>query len=337
MSQSKFFQQWHASLEEQAANAYAASPATSTAGPSQERPSKFCQEWHAALEEQAQLAARAVYAAPKPATAPVSAAVPTRQREIKRLFRAIDKELASADCIGVQHPLFAEWQELQQQYVQLEAQYQKNVRSCSMYLTRTMHIFHPEALTGPHVVQADTALTEILRVVRLMQEEAKRVEYFLYDLQDEIEAFPTKVMLAARSANTVKSRGLSGWLKKLRASVSKPVKALLKALGRSRSRSHIHLRLGSSDNVALCSEKAQYAGQPEQESIPSTASCQLLLDALSDLIDASQLIERACDDLFQASYLGSITSSTLIRGEYMQAASQGSARLYAHLDLVARM
>ncbi|KAH9839389.1 uncharacterized protein C8Q71DRAFT_749237 [Rhodofomes roseus] len=251
MPHSALFQQWHASLEEQAARACAAAAAPPAAGPSQERPSKFFQEWHAALEEQGQLASRAVYGTHQTVDAPVPAAVPTRQREIKRLFRVVEKELAATPCVGVTHPLYAEWKELQQQYGQLQAQYHKSVRICSTYLIRTMHIFHPEAFTGPDGVQANTALTEILRVVRMMQEDAKRVEYLLYDLQDEIEAFPARVMHVANASGRAKPRGLSGWLKKLRASLTRPVKALLKALGRCSTRPNGHIRLGSSENGEL--------------------------------------------------------------------------------------
>ncbi|KZT72198.1 hypothetical protein DAEQUDRAFT_723389 [Daedalea quercina L-15889] len=301
---------WHASLEAKAAQAYAASAAPQSAGPSQERPSKFAREWHAALEEQAQLAARAVYGTPKAASAQVTEAVPTRQREIKRLFRVVEKELAAAECIGVTHPLLSEWQELQQHYVQLESEYQQYVGDCSGYLSRTVHIFQPEAFGGADVVQANAALTDTLRVVQLMQEDAKRVEYLIYDLQDEIEAFPARVMDVANRFSKPKSGGLSGWLKKLRASFSRPVKALLKVLRRSCTHSRDHVRLGSSERVAAYAEKHRLKEQPI---VPSMKSCQRLLVALSDLVDASQLVERACDDVFQAGCLGTLVCAP--RGE----------------------
>lgn len=123
MSHSTFFQQWHASLEAQSASAYtqATSPTPQTAGPSscQERPSKFAQEWHAALEEQAQLALRAVNSSPKASGTPVTTTMPTRQREIQRLFGVVENELASAAGISDAYPLLAEWRQLQQVSSQL--------------------------------------------------------------------------------------------------------------------------------------------------------------------------------------------------------------------------
>lgn len=119
MSHSKFFQQWHASLEAQAAHAYAraTAPTPQTAGPSscQESPSRFAQQWHAALEEQAQLALSAVNGSEvhNPPGAPVTTTAPTRQREIKRLFRAVEKELEHAPCIREFYTLLAEWRQLQ--------------------------------------------------------------------------------------------------------------------------------------------------------------------------------------------------------------------------------
>lgn len=112
MSHSTFLQQWHASLEAQSAAAYT----QATAGPSsgQERPSKFAQEWHAALEEQAQLALRAANGPPKAPGTPITAPVPNRQREIKRLFNAVENELASATPISDAYPLLVEWRQLQQ-------------------------------------------------------------------------------------------------------------------------------------------------------------------------------------------------------------------------------
>lgn len=86
----------------------------------------------------------------------------------------------------------------------------------------------------------------MLQVVRLLQADAKRVEYIMYNIQEEIEAFPARIMLATSQSGKTKSRGLSKWLKKFRASLSKPLKALLKALGRPRSRAHI--RLGSTED-----------------------------------------------------------------------------------------
>lgn len=88
----------------------------------------------------------------------------------------------------------------------------------------------------------------MVQVVRLLQSDAKRVEYIMYDIQDEIEAFPARIMLAMNRSGKPKPRGLSKWLKKLRASLSKPVRALLKALGRPSSRSRAHIRLGSTDD-----------------------------------------------------------------------------------------
>ena len=84
--------------------------------------------------------------------------------------------------------------------------------------------------------------------MRLLQADAKRVEYTMYDIQDEIEAFPARIALALNGSGKPKSRGLSKWLKKLRASLTKPVEALLKALGRPRARSRVHIRLGSTDD-----------------------------------------------------------------------------------------
>ena len=118
MSHSKFFQQWHASLEAQAAQAYAqaTAPTPQTAGPSscQERPSRFAQEWHAALEEQAQLALSAANGAQNAPGTPTTTTVPTRQREIKRLFRAVEKELEHAPCVREIYNLLSEWRQLQQ-------------------------------------------------------------------------------------------------------------------------------------------------------------------------------------------------------------------------------
>lgn len=86
-----------------------------------------------------------------------------------------------------------------------------------------------------------------LQVVRLLQADAKRIEYNMYDIQDEIEAFPARIALAMSGTGKPKSRGLSKWLKKLRASLSKPVEALLKALGRP-CVPRAHIRLGSTDD-----------------------------------------------------------------------------------------
>lgn len=59
--------------------------------------------------------------------------------------------------------------------------------------------------------------------------------------------------------------------------------------------------------VAILSEKEHASGPAEPNtSAASAANCQLLLDALSDMVEMSQLIARDCDEVFQAGYLSSL-------------------------------
>ena len=67
-----------------------------------------------ALEQQAQLALHAASGPQNVSGTPVTTTVPTRQREIKRLFRDVEKALEHAPCLGEMYTLLTEWRQLQQ-------------------------------------------------------------------------------------------------------------------------------------------------------------------------------------------------------------------------------
>ncbi|PCH43457.1 hypothetical protein WOLCODRAFT_164452 [Wolfiporia cocos MD-104 SS10] len=290
----------------------------------------FAAQWHAALAEKS--CPPAYDDAPSLADARI---------DVRRFFAAAALQLAHTPRVGVKHPLYREWQTIEERYILLERQARYNAGQCALFLTNTVSALGQQPHASPAIGDPQSAFFEILRILSVHRDAAAHIQDGLYELQAAVSAFPAKVLEAA---NRPAARGALGALLSLgRKRVTQPCQTGTDlVIGVSKSHLAGHATPLPFNGLTKVPTYYVLAGEkPHDVAALSPAygvddECARLQGALAGAEVAWRAVAEACGTLYSTVHLGSLTSSKVVRDDYLQAARPISEQVAAQLRAFAQ-